>query len=205
MCFGGRLPLPAIKLSDAKTFLGRVGYKVRRRRDGTLEKYDFVLHINTRIDLPEAELEDTLLHEMIHYYIGVNNLEDTSSHGQLFTGMMNEINRRFGRHITVTHRGNAQQNEQAVDRRPRLHVVAVITLTDGRTGVKVVPRIIERITMFRRQMMESGRVKSIEFYLTDNPFFNRYPNSTALRVYFLDRETITAQLAGVPPVSIPGL
>ena len=65
--FAGKLPMLPIRLSDAKTFLGVCTYKKRKGKDGKLEKYDFTLRINTRIDLLEEEVEDTIIHEMIHY------------------------------------------------------------------------------------------------------------------------------------------
>lgn len=102
--FGGKLPKIPVELSDAKTFLGQCVYKRRRKPFGKTELYDFRLRINTRIDLPEREVEDTIIHEMIHYYIGYNQLKDASAHGPLFLSIMNEINRKFGRHLTVSHK-----------------------------------------------------------------------------------------------------
>jgi hypothetical protein len=74
LMFDGKLPKLPIELSDAKTFLGLCVYKKRRTILGRTECYDFKLRISTRIDLVEAEVEDIIIHEMIHYYIGYNNL-----------------------------------------------------------------------------------------------------------------------------------
>ena len=64
MCFDGALPRIPIRLSRAHTFLGRLQYKpVRDWRGRIVRKEDFVLRISTRFDLPEAEVEDTLIHE----------------------------------------------------------------------------------------------------------------------------------------------
>lgn len=63
-----------------------------------------MLRINTRFDLPEDLLQDTILHEMIHYYIAVNHLRDTSTHGQLFRREMKRINEQGNRHITISYR-----------------------------------------------------------------------------------------------------
>ena len=101
--FGGKLSKIPVELSDAKTFLGQCVFKKRRKPIGKTELYDFRLRINTRVDLPEREIEDTIIHEMIHYYIGYNKLEDASAHGPLFLSIMNEINRKFGRNLTVSH------------------------------------------------------------------------------------------------------
>ena len=58
LMFAGELPKLPIELSDAKTFLGMCVYKRRRTLWGRTEYYGFKLRINTRIDLPEAEVED---------------------------------------------------------------------------------------------------------------------------------------------------
>lgn len=202
LCFEGKLPEPPITLSHAKGFVGICRFKKRRRWDGSVECYDFRLSMNERMDLPEAEWEDTILHEMIHYYIGINQLRDTSAHGRLFRQMMESINSRFGRHITVSHKTTAEQREQAIDQRPRWHVVAVAKLKDGRTGIKVIPRIGRRVREYRRGLLASGKVASLDFFLTDDPFFNRFPSSSALKVYFLDPEEVSAHLAGASPLNL---
>lgn len=61
--FAGKLPKLPIELSDAKTFLEACVHRKRRLPNGEIEMYDFRLRINTRIDLPKQEVEDTIIHE----------------------------------------------------------------------------------------------------------------------------------------------
>lgn len=204
LCFAGKLPKLPIQLSDAKTFLGQVVSKKRTLPNGKKELYDFKLRINTRIDLPEEVVEDTILHEMIHYFIGVNQLEDTSSHGQLFVSLMNQINEKYDRHITISHNGTDEQKEEAIDKRPRWHVIAVVTLKDGRTGIKVLPRILPRITGYYNQMTANQKVANVKLFMSNNPFFNRYPNSSALNVYFLDQQEIDTELSEAESLQCDG-
>ena len=84
LIFGGKLPLLPICMSNARTFLGACTFKRKRNWLGKTVLYDFKLKISTRFDLPEKELEDTIVHEMIHYYIAVNKLKDTSTNGHIF-------------------------------------------------------------------------------------------------------------------------
>lgn len=104
LCFEGALPVVPIRMSRARSYCGMLRSRVLRNKDGRRTHYDFLLLISTAFDLPEAELEDTVLHEMIHYWIYWNELTDTSAHGRLFRAKMKEINERFGRHITISHR-----------------------------------------------------------------------------------------------------
>ena len=103
--FAGALPPVPIKLSNARTFLGKLTFtKHRKWLFGEWTYSNFVLRINTRFDLPEQLIEDTILHEMIHYYIAVNQLRDTSTHGHLFRQEMKRINAEGNRHITISYR-----------------------------------------------------------------------------------------------------
>lgn len=105
--FNGSLPPIPIKLSNARNFLGKVTFvKHRKWLFGDWTYSNFTLRINTRYDLPEELIQDTILHEMIHYYIAVNHLRDTSTHGQLFRREMKRINEQGNRHITISYRLN---------------------------------------------------------------------------------------------------
>ena len=202
--FGGKLPKIPVELSDAKTFLGQCVYKKRRKPFGKAELYDFRLRINARVDLPEREVEDTIIHEMIHYYIGYNKLEDASAHGPLFLGIMNEINRKFGRNLTVSHKSTQEQREQLQDKRSRYHVIAVVSFRDGRTGIKVLPRVVRSILYYYNNVLANRKIASIQLYMSNNIFFNRYPNSSALKVHFLEADEIGRQLEGAEKMACDG-
>ena len=192
--FNGKLPELPIELSDAKGFIGVCRYKKRKLENGSVELYDFRLSINTRIDLPEDEIEDTIIHEMIHYFIGINRLEDSSSHGPMFQHLMKSINEKYGRHITISHRGTKEEAEQAIDSRPRWHVIAVVTYFSGRQGIKVLPRVVERILAYNKGVKSAPGVARVEFFMSNDPFFNRFPNSAALNVYTVDKDDLKTHL-----------
>ena len=194
LMFAGELPKLPIELSNAKTFLGQCVFKIRRLTNGKTEKYDCRLRINTRIDLPEQELEDTIIHEMIHYYIGVNQLNDTSAHGQIFRQIMDAINVRYGRHMTITHKVTKEQREQAYDKRQHWHVVAIVEFKNGKTGIKVLPRIVPRILNYYNKIGAINSVSQIKLYMSNDIFFNRFPNSGALNVTYVDRKELQEHL-----------
>ena len=196
LIFGGGLPRVPIELGNAAGYIGKCLFKIRRRMLGKPELYDFRLRFSTRFDLPEPEMEDILIHEMIHYWIGFKGIEDTSSHGRVFRQMMKDINERYGRHISISRRLTPEQQNAVRGASPRVHVVAVVQMTDGKLGVKVLPRIVQRIRAYRRGVMLSGQVREVEFYLTADPYFNRFPTSSALRVHFADPEEIRTHLEG---------
>lgn len=194
--FGGTLPVLPIRLSDAKGFLGKISFEYEEDENGNQIETGFVLRINTRIDLEESVVEDTIIHEMIHYYIGYMQLEDTSDHGPVFQKMMSNINKKFGRHITISYKGSEKENEQMIDSRPKWHVIAIISTKDGRKGVKVLPRVIERVVTFNNDILKDTRISSVDLYMHNDPYFNRYPNSKSLRFNIVDETEFAPHLEG---------
>ena len=183
--FAGALPPVPIKLSRAVRSLGSCTYKKRRKMFGKMAYSDFCIRVSTKFDLSESELEDILLHEMIHYEILVNQRQDTSAHGRLFRARMKEINDLYSRHISVSHRFTPQQRDSVmVPAKPVWRVVALVRMNDGHMGVKVLPRVERRWKQYRRGLMLSGKVSSVTFYLTDDSYFSRFPKSVALNVCF---------------------
>ena len=180
--FGGSLPPIPIKLSHAKGFLGKITFSRQNRGFfGGYKNTDFVLRINVRIDLPQEVIDDTILHEMIHYYIGFNQWKDTSTHGELFRREMARINAAGNRHITISHRLTPVEQHQAVVHKGR--VVALVTFEDGKKGVKVVPKQIRHILAWNRDVRCHFPIRSIDWYYTADPFFAQYPSSVAYRIY----------------------
>jgi len=202
--FAGKLPKLPVELSDAKTFLGLCVFKRRKGENGKTEYYDFKLRINTRLDLPENEIEDVIIHEMIHYFIGFNQLEDATAHGPIFIHVMNEINSKYHRHITVSHKSTDEQKEALVDKKTHYHVVAVVAFHDGRTGIKVLPRVIPSILKYYNSVLKNKEVLAVQLYMSNNTFFNRFPNSNALKLHFLEPEEIKKQIAGAEILECDG-
>ncbi len=183
MCFDGALPRIPIRLSRAHTFLGRLQYKpVRDWRGRIVRREDFVLRISTRFDLPEAEVEDTLIHEMIHYFIAWKGLKDTSTHGRLFREMMKEINEQHGRHITISHKTTPEELDR--DTRVRTHHVCVSQLTDGRTAVTVCAST--RMRAIRRAFGWSPTIRHTTWYTSTDPWFNRFPRCRTPKLFPVD-------------------
>jgi len=194
LIFSGRLPKIPVALSKAASYVGLCTFKTRRHLFGRAEHYDFKLRFSTRFDLPENEVEDTVIHEMIHYYIRLNNIKDTSAHGKVFRQMMEQINSAYGRHITVSHRTTKEQREAALDKRPRLRYIAIVTFKDGRQGLKLLPHDERKVTAYHRALMRSRQVSSIDYYEGSDPWFNRFPTSSAFNVIMAPMEEVKEHL-----------
>ena len=194
--------MPPIQLSRARTFVGQCAAKKRRTLLHGTQLFDFRLKFSISFDLPEQEWEDTIIHEMIHYYIGVNGLKDTSAHGQLFRQMMNAINQRFGRKLTITHKATPEQKEQLYNSKKVWHVIALVHFADGRKGLKVLPRIRQRIEAYRSTMLRDRRFSRIDLFMSNDPYFNRYPNSSAFNVVMAKEEEFMPHIQQAEPLNL---
>ena len=102
LIFNGRLPEIPIFLCEVKTFVGQYKSKIKYHPDGRREHYLHALRFSTCFDLPERQLEDVIIHEMIHYFIAYNGLHDRSAHGPLFKALMKSVNETHGRSLTIS-------------------------------------------------------------------------------------------------------
>ena len=191
MCFDGALPRIPIKLSRARTFVGRLIYRpVRDWRGRVVRREDFVLRISTYFDLPEAEIEDTLIHEMIHYWIAWKGIKDTSSHGKEFRRIMKEINALHGRHLTISHKSTPEEQDR--DTRVRDHWFCVSQLADGRTALTVAAQPC--IARIRRAFRWSPSIRSQPWYHSRDPWFNRYPHCRSPKIFPVDPAVLQPHL-----------
>ena len=191
MCFDGALPRIPIRLSRARTFVGRLIYRpVRDWRGRVVRREDFVLRISTYFDLPEAEIEDTLIHEMIHYWIAWKGIKDTSSHGKEFRRIMKEINALHGRHLTISHKSTPEEQDR--DTRVRDHWFCVSQLADGRTALTVAAQPC--IARIRRAFRWSPTVRSQTWYHSRDPWFNRYPHCRSPKIFPVDPAVLQPHL-----------
>ncbi|MDD5862461.1 MAG: SprT-like domain-containing protein [Prevotella sp.] len=190
--FDGQLSEPVFEPSRAKTFLGLCVRKPFTYQGKTQDIW--ILRFSIIIDLPKEQLEDIIIHEMIHYYIGSTGQQDSSAHGPLFLKIMDDINTRFGRHITVSGKLTKEQREQLIDKRRKWHVIAIVRFKDGREGFKVLPRVRESILRYKNTLQRSPEIDVVQLVWSQNVFFNRYPVSSAFRVHLSTNEELTPLL-----------
>lgn len=181
--FGGKLPVPELGLTRAKTRLGQLVYK-RATRWGRTKLYDFKLSMSTYYDMTDRQAKSVLLHEMIHYIIGFTGLKDTAPHGIVFRGMMDNLNRKYGWDIRVmTSTKGWKVSEWAEERQkakgPQTYLMLAIEMQDGKHYLsRVNPSFARRIESKLALVRE---LRSHRWYTTQEPYFEDYPQVRSLR------------------------
>lgn len=181
--FGGKLPVPELGLTRAKTRLGQLAYK-RATRWGRTKLYDFKLSMSTYYDMTDRQAKSVLLHEMIHYIIGFTGLKDTAPHGIVFRGMMDNLNRKYGWDIRVmTSIKGWKVSEWAEERQkakgPQTYLMLAIEMQDGKHYLsRVNPSFARRIESKLALVRE---LRSHRWYTTQEPYFEDYPQVRSLR------------------------
>ncbi|MBE6339834.1 MAG: hypothetical protein E7069_03715 [Bacteroidales bacterium] len=190
LCFEGKLPLLPFKLSNARTFLGQVRFVRDKNPDGTWHYCGFQFVISTKLDLPESQVEDTIIHEMIHYWILYNQMQDNAPHGDLFSQKMKEINMKFNRNISVIH--NVTKEEHDNDTETRQHLICVSRLRTGKRGVTVATKSC--LFKLWDEMPSFPNMAELKWVVSTDPFFNRFPRANTPKIYFVPSEELEAHL-----------
>lgn len=74
-------------------------------------------------DISAREIDDTLVHEMIHQYIYQNDIKDSGVHGKVFKEFMRRINQMFEGELTIRVSGEIEERRGVGDTLHRLILV----------------------------------------------------------------------------------
>ena len=192
--FGNALPMPNLRVSNAKRRLGSMHCRIQKTWRKTHRSFTIV--VSNYYDVPLSLIEDTLIHEMIHYEIAYKKLKDTSAHGTLFRQRMDEINRKHHRNITIS--------KQMTDYAPRkndpteTYLVLAIEMNDGSHLLSSVARTV--LADLERQIKRVEKISNFCWYVTQNAYFRNFPKVRTLRARSVSAEVFTNLTAQMTPV-----
>lgn len=199
LIFNGELPPPTFLPSRARTYLGRYECNIRHHLFSKAERYNHRIRFSTTYDLPAEELEDVLIHEMIHYYISFRGIKDTAPHGTIFQTLMGTINLNHQRHITIS-RGLSSE-VYATDRPLAMRFFCVMTLPDGSRAF--VPVTKQSMFTLWTRLPQSFSATAATWYVSHDPFWAGFRRLSAarriptrLRCYPIDTDTLEHHLKG---------
>ena len=176
LIFEGKLPVPKLKWSHAKTRLGQMACK-RKTSWGRTKYYDFTISVSNYYKLTKEEIDDVLIHEMIHYSIAYTGLKDTSAHGIVFRGMMDKINRTFNRHITISVRTRNLQARSA--QQPKDYLILALKMKDGKYFLSSVnPSAAGKLAI---SLARAREIAHYAWYQSQDEYFRSMPRVRSLR------------------------
>lgn len=176
LIFEGKLPVPKLKWSRAKTRLGQMACK-RKISWGRTKFYDYTISVSNYYKLTTEEIDDVLIHEMIHYSIAYTGLKDTSAHGIVFRGMMDKINRTFGRHITISVRTRNLQPRMV--QHPKDYLILALEMKDGKYYLSSVnPSAARKIAT---SLARTREIAHYAWYQSQDEYFHGMPCVRSLR------------------------
>ena len=135
--FNKELPKPHFEICHTKSFLGQFQWKK------VMGEEVYKIRISTFYDRPFDYYIDTIVHEMLHFYIRYNKINDTSSHGRIWKKYAAEISAKYGLNITRTSPTGGGVSEAIIEKKKQKknfhETVIVCKLKDGRYGAAVLP------------------------------------------------------------------
>ena len=94
--FDGKLPMPRLEIMHTYKISGHFIFTPVKKGRIKYKK----IYITDNFDFTEETFRDILVHEMIHYYIAYNKIEDNDDHGVEFMKIADELNKKYGLGIT---------------------------------------------------------------------------------------------------------
>lgn len=155
---------------------------------GTRETW---IEISIRYDLPESEYIDTLVHEMIHYYILTNDITDDAPHGTIFNREMKRINELYGIKVTLCFE---HSEEELIATASRDRFVCVAGMDDGTFGVAVVAK--NNVLAFWDEFYKIPGVRDVKWFISNREIFRLFPQKPRAALYIIENETISRYLTG---------
>lgn len=146
--FNGVLPTPAFEITRAKRVFGQ------HIRTFIMGEKVHVIRISMFYDRPINEIIDTLVHEMLHYYIDYKDIYDSSSHGPVWRRYAKELNDKFGLNITKTSTTSGEANKSYLTKKQenKMEWVIVAETSAGNYGACVIPSKLKIIESFKKRM-----------------------------------------------------
>jgi len=189
LIFDGKLPVPKLKWSRAKTRLGQMACKRKMSWERT-KFYDFSISVSNYYKLTTEQIDDVLIHEMIHYSIAYTGLKDTSSHGIVFRGMMDKINRTFGRHITISVR--TRNLQPRTTQQPKDYLILALEMKDGKYFLSSVnPSAAGKLAI---SLARTREIAHYAWYQSQDEYFHSMPRVRSLRGRQVSKEVYTTMI-----------
>lgn len=199
LCFDGTLPMPPISLNLRYGQMGVTSFRLEKNRDGKWHHTDLSIEISIRLDLPEEEYIDTLVHEMIHYYLAYNDIFDDSPHGTEFCRKMQSITEKHDIKITIAF---DPSDEYLVNKISRIRYVCVLEFNDQRMGLAVVAK--NKLFELWQLMPKVNGVRNVRWFVSNRAIFEQFPVCVSPGFCIVDADKVHHYLTGAKELQNDG-
>jgi len=174
--FGSELPVPCLAVGNSRTTLGTM--RCRRRRVSLLKRQVvYTIRISNYYERSADDFRNVLLHEMIHYYISVKKIKDTSPHGRVFRQLMAKVN-AAGWHVSVSERRSMDVAER---NRRRIRPAVVLSMYT-RSGARLLTVVNSGyVVRMENRLRHQREVVSWQWHTSTDTMFNSWSRVRTLR------------------------
>lgn len=174
--FNSELPVPRLATGNSRTMLGSMRCKTKRTRLFK-RRSEHTIRISNYYEMSEDDFRNVLLHEMIHYYISVKGIKDTSPHGLAFRRIMADVN-ACGWHVNVRERRRMPVAEHNLQRK-KPYLVLLMTFRNGTKMTTVANAAYAKD--IEHTLCWQHTVEQWEWRTSTSSVFNSWPKVRTLR------------------------
>lgn len=168
-------PVRFIVRNRSKTYDGLFCRK-RVIMDSREEWEDHIIIYQQYADISAREIDDTLVHEMVHQYIYQNNIKDSSTHGRVFREFMHRINESFKNELKLMVSGGIKERRGPGDTLHRLILVYIETSVC--LCCKVNPNKTETFLKLLRQHKDKWKIRKHMLCESNDMYFDSFTSCT---------------------------
>lgn len=168
-------PIAFIVRKRSKTYDGLFCHKWVKV-GGRKELQDSIIIYQQYPDLTQQEIDDTLVHEMIHQYIYQNDIKDSGVHGRVFREFMSRINEFFPNELNLSVSGGIVERSGEGD---ILHKLIIVHHEGGLCHCcKVNPGKVEMFINLLRDHKEEWKIRKSEICESYDRYFDSFTACT---------------------------
>lgn len=171
--FNGELPAIPIEIKRTR---GRIGtFEYSWRRVGKTKIYSPIrIIISNYFNYPLHDIEETLIHEMIHYYICYKNIKDNNMHGRKFMALAYRISQIDSNYnVTKTYERDTEELELTHTPTNCTYYFLTYDYEGEQYFTRTSKNLIDRIVA-KNNVCANPKITNVTCYSTTDPNMSRY-------------------------------
>ena len=169
--FNSELPNIKMRISRTKRAMGTFHYKWSLERGVRVEVPEHIA-ISKVYNLTRVQLEEVIIHEMIHYYICHKRIKDNNAHGFQFRRFAREISNASKYNITCTYGGQLNVSKPT----NKTYYIAIYNVGREKCFSRVSKNFAEKLIV---KGFGNAKVSNIEVFTSEDDKFFKFEQMTS--------------------------